>query len=351
MTTLSDTHRWQIILNRDALYDDQFVFGVRTTGIYCKPSCPARRPRSENVVFFAAPEQAEIAGYRACQRCRPDALIPHETNLDLIRRVCRALEARPADPPTLAELARQFHLSPAHLQRTFKQLVGVTPKQYSLALRLQRFKEELRDGDTVTTAAFNAGFNGLSQLYESPLLGMTPACYQAGGAAAEIGYVISESPLGWLLVAATPQGVCAVKLGDSPRALEAELRSEFAAATLQSDQPGLRQWVGAILEYLRGEQPHLDLPTDVRATAFQRRVWEELRRIPFGETRSYSEVAAALGQPRAVRAVARACAVNPTALIVPCHRVIGEDGKLRGYRWGLERKRRLLEQEKQIAKR
>lgn len=346
MNTLTDAQRWQIVLDRDALYDGQFVLAVRTTGIYCKPSCPARHPKPENVEFYAAPEQAEIAGYRACKRCRPETLTPHEPNLNLIQRVCRALEARPDDPPTLAELAKQFHLSPYHLQRTFKRLVGVTPKQYTLALRVKRFKVELRDADTVTTAAYNAGFNGLSRLYEQPPLGMTPTRYQHGGAAAEIGYTIVESPLGWLLVAATGQGICSVKLGDSRRELEAELRNEFASAKLQSDQPQLSAWVHAIVDYLRGEQPHLDLPTDVRATAFQRRVWEELRRIPLGETRSYSAVAEALGNPKAGRAVARTCALNPTALVVPCHRVIGEDGKLHGYRWGLERKRRLLEQEK-----
>lgn len=351
MNTLTAARRWQIVLDREARYDGQFVFAVRTTGIYCKPSCPARHPRPENVVFFAAPEQAEVAGYRACKRCRPDTLGPREPNLELIQRVCRALEAQPDDPPTLAELAKQFHLSPYYLQRIFKRLVGVTPKQYTLALRVQRLKAELRDGDTVTTAAYNAGFNGLSRLYEQPVLGMTPTRYQRGGAAAEIGYAVVESPLGWLLVAATPLGICAVKLGDSPRVLEAELRDEFASATLQSDPPQLRRWVSAIVEYLRGEQPHLDLPTDVRATAFQRRVWEELRRIPLGETRSYSAVAEALGNPKAVRAVARACALNPTALVVPCHRVIGEDGQLHGYRWGLERKRRLLEQEKRMRER
>jgi AraC family transcriptional regulator of adaptative response/methylated-DNA-[protein]-cysteine methyltransferase len=351
MNTLTDAQRWQAVLDRDARYDGRFVFGVRTTGIYCKPSCPARHPRPENVVFFTAPKQAEIAGYRACKRCRPNTLGLREPNLELIQRVCRALEARPDDPPTLADLAKQFHLSPYHLQRTFKRLVGVTPKQYTLALRAQRLKDELRDSDTVTTAAFNAGFNGLSRLYEQPALGMTPDRYRRGGAALEIGYAVVESPLGWLLVAATAQGICSVKLGDSPRALEAELRNEFAAATLQSDPPNLRRWVGEIVDYLRGEQPHLDLPTDVRATAFQRRVWEELRRIPPGETRSYSAVAEALGKPKAARAVARACALNPTALVVPCHRVVGEDGQLRGYRWGLERKRRLLEQEKRMRER
>lgn len=351
MSTLTDAQRWQIVLERDARYDGRFVFGVRTTGIYCMPSCPARHPRPENVVFFAAPEQAELAGYRACKRCRPDTLAPREPNLELIRRVCRALEARPDAPPTLTELAQEFHFSPAHLQRTFKRLVGVKPKQYALGLRVQRLKDELRGSDTVTTAAFNAGFNGLSRLYEQPPLGMTPARYRRGGAALEIGYAVVESPLGWLLVAATAQGICSVKLGDSPRALEAELQNEFAAATLRGDSPQLRRWVSAIVDYLRGEQPHLDLPTDVRATAFQRRVWEDLRRIPPGETRSYSAVAEALGNPKAARAVARACALNPTAIVVPCHRVVGEDGRLRGYRWGLERKRRLLEQEKRMRER
>lgn len=345
MNTQLDSLRWQAVLNRDALYDGQFVVAVRSTRIYCKPSCPSRRPKRENVTFFAAPEQAEIAGYRACKRCHPDRLARPEPHLELVQRICRAIEERADDPPRLAELARQFNLSPYHLQRTFKRLVGVTPKQYASALRVREFKAHLREG-SVTEAAYRAGYNGSSRVYEQGELGMTPTTYQRGGEAVAIAYAITPCSLGYLLVAATERGICAVKLGDSKRELEALLRDEFPSATLHSESPQLREWVNLILDYLRGEQPHLDLPLDVRATAFQRRVWAALRAIPFGQTRSYTKVAQAIGQPTAARAVARACATNPVALVVPCHRVVGEDGDLHGYRWGVERKRKLLEQER-----
>ncbi|MGQ0601400.1 MAG: bifunctional DNA-binding transcriptional regulator/O6-methylguanine-DNA methyltransferase Ada [Anaerolineales bacterium] len=350
MNTTTD-HLWQASLNRDTRYDGQFVMAVRTTHIYCKPSCAARMPKRENVEFFNTPEQAEIAGYRACKRCHPDKLSAPEANLELIQHVIRTLEERVDDTPTLAELAAQFHLSPYHLQRTFKRIVGVTPKQYALGLRVQRFKQGLKDGQRVTEAALDSGFNGNAHMYvqASAQMGMTPKMYQRGAPAIEIAYAIVASPLGHLLVAATEKGVCSVKLGDNKRALEAELRHEFASATIVAEHSQLRAWADAIVEYLRGAQPHLDLPTDVRATAFQRRVWDALRDIPLGATRSYTEVAKAIGQPTAARAVARACATNPTALVVPCHRVVGEDGKLHGYRWGAERKRKLLAQEKRLA--
>jgi AraC family transcriptional regulator of adaptative response/methylated-DNA-[protein]-cysteine methyltransferase len=343
--------RWQACLTRDARYDGQFFMAVRTTRIYCKPSCPARLPKRANVEFFNTPAQAEIAGYRACKRCHPDKLNPPEPNLDLIQRVIRMIEDRADDAPTLAELAAQFHLSPYHLQRTFKRIVGVTPKQYAIGLRVQRFKAGLKAGQRVTEAALDSGFNGSAQMYgqASAHLGMTPKTYQRGAPAVEIEYTVVDSPLGHLLVAATERGVCSVKLGDDRRALEAELWNEFAAAKLAPDSEQLRLWAEAIVDYLRGEQPHLDLPTDVRATAFQRLVWDALREIPAGATRSYTEVAQSIGQPAAARAVARACATNPTALVVPCHRVVGEDGKLHGYRWGVERKRQLLEMERKLA--
>lgn len=346
--TLDDL-RWQAVLNRDALYDGQFVTAVRTTKIYCKPSCSARTPKRENVSFFVTPEQAEIAGYRACKRCLPDSFTTQEPHLELVQKICRALEAQTEPTLSLAQLAKQFHLSPYHLQRTFKRIVGVTPKQYALAVRVQRFKDELRQTRTVTEAALSAGYNGSSRVYEHPALGMKPQDYKQGGAAAEIAYTVVQSALGYLLVAATPRGICSVKLGSNKRALEGELRNEFPSASLLPEQASLQNWVSVITEYLAGEQPHLDLPTDVRATAFQHRVWEELRRIPLGQTLTYSQVAERIGNPKAVRAVARACAVNPTALVVPCHRVIGTDKKLHGYRWGLERKAKLLAQEKEMA--
>lgn len=350
MNTNTDL-RWQACLTRDARYDGQFFMAVRTTRIYCKPSCPARMPKRENVEFFNTPEQAEIAGYRACKRCHPDKLNPPEPNLDLIQRVIRVIEDRADDAPTLAELAAQFHLSPFHLQRTFKRLVGVTPKQYALGLRVQRFKQGLKAGQRVTEAALDSGFNGSAQMYgqASAHLGMTPKTYQRGAPTIEIEYTVVDSPLGHLLVAATAKGICAVKLSTNRRALEAELRNEFASAKFAPASEQLRLWTEAIVDYLRGEQPHLDLPTDVRATAFQRLVWDALRVIRLGSTHSYSDIAKAIGQPTAARAVARACAANPTALVVPCHRVVGEDGKLHGYRWGVERKRQLLAMERKLA--
>lgn len=351
MNTLTDTQRWQIVLDRDARYRGQFVLAVRTTGIYCQPACPARTPKRENIAFYETPAQAEAAGFRPCKRCRPHLTADEAPHLALVAQVCRALEAELDAPPSLAELARRFHLSPYHLQRTFKRTAGVTPKQYVLGLRANRLRAELRQGRAVTTAAQNAGYNGSSQVYDQPVLGMTPTTYQQGGAAEQITYAVVVSPLGHLLVAATARGVCAVKLGDDAEALAAELRAEFPAASAHAPHPQLGQWVQAVVDYLRGEQPHLDLPTDVRATAFQRRVWAALRRIPLGQTRSYSAVARALGQPTATRAVARACATNPVALVVPCHRVVGANGALTGYRWGVERKRQLLAQEAALAAR
>lgn len=347
-TLTLDDLRWQAVLGRDALYDGQFVTAVRTTKIYCKPSCSARTPKRENVSFFATPEQAEIAGYRACKRCQPDTFTTREPHLELVQKICRVLEAQTEPALSLAQLAKQFHLSQYHLQRTFKRIVGVTPKQYALAARVQRFKDELRQTGTVTSAALEAGYKGSSRVYEHPALGMKPLEYKQGGAA-EIAYAIVDSALGYLLVAATPRGICSVKLGSNRRALESELRHEFPSASLLPEHASLQSWVSAITEYLAGEQPHLDLPTDVRATAFQHRVWEELRRIPLGQTLTYSQVAERIGNPKAVRAVARACAVNPTALVVPCHRVIGTDKKLHGYRWGLERKAKLLETEQKLV--
>ena len=248
--------------------------------------------------------------------------------------------------PSLDELAQEFHLSSYHLQRTFKRIVGVTPRQYAEAQRLQRFKAGLKQGESVTDALYEAGYPSNSSAYTQAArqFGMTPAAYRAGGGAA-IAYTVAESPLGWLLVAGTARGLCAVRLGDSPAALEMELAGEFPAAAMTRDDTGLGAPVTALMDYLHGAQPHLDLPLDVRATAFQQQVWRALQAIPVGSTRSYGEVAAAIGRPTAARAVARACATNPVALVIPCHRVIREDGDLGGYRWGLERKERLLAQE------
>jgi AraC family transcriptional regulator, regulatory protein of adaptative response / methylated-DNA-[protein]-cysteine methyltransferase len=341
---------WEAVCRRNQEYDGVFVYAVRSTGIYCRPSCPARRPRREHVRYFGAPDEAEGAGYRACRRCQPEKPTPDEPNLALVQRMCRYLSEPREQLPTLAELAQEFHLSPYHLQRTFKRIVGVTPRQYAEAQRLERFKTSLKQGESVTDALYEAGYASNSSAYTQAArqFGMTPATYRDGGGGA-ISYTVAESPLGWLLVAGTIRGLCAVRLGDSPETLEVELASEFPDAALARDDAGLGAPVTALMSYLHGAQPHLDLPLDIRATAFQQQVWRTLQAIPPGSTRSYGEVAAAIGRPTAARAVARACATNPVALVIPCHRVIREDGGLGGYRWGLERKQRLLAQEANAA--
>lgn len=345
MAELTDRDRWEIVRERDARYDGAFVFGVRSTGIYCRPSCPSKRPRPERVLFFAGPDEAERAGFRACRRCRPrDAEDPQTA---LVRRVCRFIETHSDDSPSLADLAKEFHMSPYHLQRTFKRLAGVTPRQYAEALRLGRLKTQLRARDTVTAAMNEAGYGSSSSLYAGAgeRLGMTPGDYRAGGRAQQIAYTIVPCPLGRLLVAATSKGVCAVYLGDTDAPLEESLRKEYPAADIRRDAAGLGDWVDALLRYLAGGEPRLDLPLDVRATAFQWRVWEALRAIPYGATRTYGEIAAMLGSPAATRAVGHACATNPVSLVIPCHRAVRKDGGLGGYRWGLGRKEALLEME------
>jgi AraC family transcriptional regulator of adaptative response/methylated-DNA-[protein]-cysteine methyltransferase len=341
---MQETAMWQAVATRDGQFDGTFVFAVRTTGVYCRPSCPARRPRRENVRFFDRPAEAEAAGYRPCQRCHPAVATPPEPNLELVQAICRALDQQTDRPPTLEELGRQFGMSPYHLQRTFKRIVGVTPKQYAAAQRAERLKRHLKEKTTVTEAIYEAGYSSGSSAYGEAAthLGMTPAAYRSGGPATTITYSIVPCPLGYLLVAATPNGLCAVRLGDTAQALADTLAGEFPAASVQPDDGHLAPWLASLQDYLAGAQPHLDLPLDVRATAFQRRVWQALQAIPYGSTRSYREVAEAISQPTAARAVARACATNPVALVVPCHRVVREDGSLSGYRWGIERKETLL---------
>lgn len=344
---MRNTQYWQAVLGRDGRYDGVFVYVVRSTGIYCRPSCPSRRPRRDNVQFFAQSALAEQAGFRACQRCHPDKAVPDEPHLALMREICRYLAEHRERAPTLIELAHQFNLSPYHLQRTFKRIVGVTPRQYAAAYRLERFKAHLKNGETVTNALYEAGYPSSSSVYAqvSDQFGMTPTVYQRGGHRMHISYTMATCPLGFLLVAATERGICAVRLGDSETELEATLHSEFPTATIRRNDTDLGQWVSALLEYLQGERPHLELSLDIQATAFQRRVWEVLRAIPYGSTRSYRAIAEAMGQPTAARAVAHACATNPVALVIPCHRVVREDGNLGGYRWGVARKRALLAQE------
>lgn len=347
-----DEAKWQAVLAKDATLDGRFVFAVSSTKIYCRPSCPSRRPRRERVSFFQLPDEAEQAGFRACLRCHPRSPAAEDQQVELARRICKLLDDADLETTTLAALSAETGVSSFHLQRTFKKVMGVTPRQYADAVRVNRFKGGTQAGKSISTAMYDAGFGSSSRLYEQAgsRLGMTPATYGKGGSGATINYAISECSLGSLLVAATSKGVCSVKLGDSEIGLEADLKREFPAAQFERDEKQLKEAVRAVVDHLEGKSPHIDLPLDIQATAFQRQVWEQLREIPSGQTFSYSEVARAIGQEKAVRAVGRACATNPVALVIPCHRVIREDKSLGGYRWGLERKKELLEMERVRAK-
>lgn|SRR5574341_893325 len=339
--------RWRIVLARDRRYDGAFVYAVRSTGIYCRPSCPSRRPRRTQVRFYPQPEAAELAGFRACRRCRPKLAGAGDPRIELVRRVCRYLDEHPDAPTSLAALARSAGVSAHQLHRTFTRVMGISPREYREAARVSRLKHHLKRRPHVSPAVYEAGYGSSSRVYEraDALLGMTPATYAKGGRGARIAYAVVPCPLGLLLVAATERGVCRVAMGDAAGTLEAELRREFPEADVRRDEAALGRAVTAVLRYLDGREPAIDLPLDIRATAFQRRVWKALLRIPRGATRSYQAVARAIGRPGATRAVARACATNPTALIIPCHRVVRQDGTPGGYRWGLARKHALLARE------
>jgi AraC family transcriptional regulator of adaptative response/methylated-DNA-[protein]-cysteine methyltransferase len=347
---LNDAARWNAVAGHDRTADGLFVYAVRSTGVYCRPSCPSRRPRRERVAFFDTPAGARDAGFRACKRCQPDATVAAaDPWLDKIRRACVYL-ANVEGHPALATLAARLGGSPYHLQRNFKRLVGVTPREYADACRLRKVKRHLREGGDVTGAMLDAGYGSSSRFYERavPKLGMAPSVYRRGGAGLTIRFAIVDSPnpsLGRLLVAATPRGVCAVAMAASDGDLMQLLAREYPAASIVADRGALAAWTRAILAHLAGRQPRLDLPLYVQATAFQWRVWQALAAIPYGETRTYRDVAAAIGRPRAVRAVARACASNPVALAIPCHRVVPAAGGVGGYRWGAARKKELLRQE------
>jgi AraC family transcriptional regulator of adaptative response/methylated-DNA-[protein]-cysteine methyltransferase len=357
---LPDARRWRAVLARDPRMDRKFVYAVRSTGIYCRPSCPSRRPGRAQVAFFPQPKFAEKAGFRPCLRCRPDSVQTRDPQAILVARLCREIEQQTSQhvetPAKLSELAVRAGTTPHGLHRMFRRLIGITPRQFADALRLRRLKGRLQSGDDVTTALYDAGYGSASRLYEraNAQLGMTPATYRQGGKGMEIFYTIEECPQGRVLVAATSRGISAVYLGARDRPLEDALRKEYPSAEIHNGAGTLGPWVRAIVKHLQGHlhggERQLDLPLDVEATAFQRRVWEELRRIPYGTTRTYSQVARALGKPTATRAVARACATNPVSIVVPCHRVVREDGQLAGYRWGLERKKALIEQERNAAR-
>jgi len=339
--------QWDAVLRRDRAADGTFVYAVTSTGVFCRPSCPSRRPNRSRVRFFDTPAAAEEAGFRACRRCHPTLAGESRSIVDAIARASRYLARHADETVSLDALARVVGLSPSHLQRQFKRALGVSPREYQAACRARRFRRELRAGRDVSAATYEAGYGSPSRVYEaSPTgRGMAPATYRRGGAGAKVAFTTLRSPLGWVLVAATNTGVCAVKLGDSPAALEADLRREFPLATIEADGAAHRDWVDAIVSRVRGADIDLDLPIDVRGTAFQWRVWRALQQIPSGETRSYSDVARRIGHPSAVRAVAQACANNPVAIVVPCHRVVAKSGKPGGYRWGAARKARLLARE------
>lgn len=334
---------WTAVEQRDRAMDGVFVYGVRTTKIYCRPSCPSRVPNHENVTFFERPAQAEASGYRACLRCRPAAL--KHPQADAVESACRYIEGHIETGFSLASLAKHMGYSAFHMQRTFKAVTGVTPRAYAEPLRVAALKDGLRKRNSVTGALYGAGYSSSSRVYETSdaQLGMTPATYAKGGAGASIGYTIADSPLGRMMVAETERGVCSIAFGDSDADLARSLRTEFYAADIRCT-PG--KHVESILAHLAGGTRALALPLDIRATAFQRRVWEELQAIPYAETRSYAQIAQQLGRPTASRAVARACATNPVALAIPCHRVVRGDGSLSGYRWGIERKRAILAKER-----
>lgn len=334
---------WEATLSRDARADGSFVLGVRSTGIYCRPSCPARRPLRRNVVFFRTRDEAKREGFRACLRCKPDEIAQP---VALVERASRLLSN--STEISFSQVAGELGTTPAKLRRAFGQTTGLKPRELAEAIRMKRFKEMVRKGKSITDALYETGYGSASRVYErsNAQLGMTPATYQRGGKNMKIGYTIGKSSLGSILVAATEKGVAAVYLGDAESKLVSELRDEYPRAEIAPATNSFDRWVKEVVERVEGKPPRLELPLDLQATAFQRRVWQELQRIPRGATRTYSQVASALGQPRAVRAVARACAMNPVSIVVPCHRVIRGDGKLAGYRWGLNRKEQLLEREK-----
>ena len=337
---------WEAVRRRDPAFDGKIVFAVRTTGVYCRPSCASRPAKRENVVFFATPAEAEKAGYRACKRCRPDKIGAPDPQIEAVRRACKRIDEA-EEAPKLAELAANVGLSPHHFHRVFKAVTGVTPKAYAAEKRARRAAEKLGAAGTVTEAIYDAGFSSSSRFYETAAarLGMTPGAVRRGGAGQVIRFAVGEASLGAVLVAATDKGVCAIMLGDDPDRLVRELQDRFPRAELAGGEPAFERMVARVVGMVEAPGQRLDLPLDIRGTAFQQRVWAALRAIPPGQTATYKDIARAIGQPRAVRAVAQACGANPLAVAIPCHRVVRTDGDLSGYRWGVERKRALIARE------
>ena len=346
---LSEKALWQAVLKRDRSYNGICFYGVMTTYIYCRFHCPSKKPLVENTRFFFSKEGAEKAGLRPCKRCRPDKAEEPLINgtESKVLKVCHYIESCDYIP-TLEELSQQINLSSFHLQRVFKNILGITPRNYADAHRQSRFKKALKTGENIALATYDAGYGSSSRLYEksSRFLGMTPRTYQQHGIGQKIYYSVVKCPLGLLLLARTKKGICAIRIGDSPKDLIHELKNEFKHATINETKPESSKWPQMLINYLSGSTPWPKLPYDVKATAFQRKVLDYLTSIPEGQTMHYSEVASAIGQPKATRAVARACATNPVALVIPCHRVVPKTGGVGGYRWGSERKTKLLAMEK-----
>ena len=337
---------WQAVKNNDARFNGAFVYAVNSTGIYCKPSCSSKLPKRNNVQFFESFRQAEASGFRSCLRCQPKAEKAN-SQVEIVLRACEILEAE--ENISLEDLSAELNLSPAHLQKLFKEYIGVSPKKYAETKRLEKFKNEIQKGSDVTNAMYEAGFGSSSRLYEkaAETLGMTPKTYAKKGKNMKIEYTITNTDLGRMIVARTEKGVCAVAFGDDEKTLTENLRNEFKNAEITENNANLKDYVRSITANLQGTNKTLDLPLDLQATAFQMRVWELLRKIPYGETVSYQNIAEKIGNKNAVRAVATACASNRVALVIPCHRVVRSNGELSGYRWGVERKKKILEKEKQ----
>lgn len=347
---LCDDPRWTLVATRDAGADGQFYYAVISTGIYCRPSCPSRLPRVENVQFFITAAEAEAAGFRACQRCRPEQLKPHDIHEDKIIQACRLLDSNDS-PPGLAELAALSGLSKDYFQRVFKRIIGLTPKAYAQARRAQRLREQLAEGQSVSDAIFAAGYNANSRFYTeaNEVLGMTASSYRKGGSNAKIRFAVGECSLGAILVAQSELGICAILMGDEPEALLEDLQRRFRKALLIGGDSAFEQVVAQVVGFVEAPQLGLGLPLDIRGTVFQQRVWQVLCEIPPGTRATYSEIANRIGAPKSFRAVALACGANPLAVAIPCHRVVRNDGGLSGYRWGIERKRALLDRELQQA--
>ncbi len=337
---------WDAVSRRDPAFDGKFFFAVRTTGVYCRPSCASRPAKRENVLFYSSTEEAERAGYRACKRCRPDKLGLPDPKVEAVKQACERIAAA-EEAPKLADLAARAGMSPFHFHRVFKKVTGVTPKAYAAQIQARRAAEGLRTAETVTEAIYDAGFNSSSRFYEraTARLGMTPTAVRRGGEGAAIRFAIGQVSLGAVLVAATDKGVCAIMLGDDPDVLARELQDRFPRAELLGGDATFERMVARVVGLVEAPGQGLDLPLDIRGTAFQERVWQALRAIPPGRTATYAEIARAVGRPKAVRAVAQACAANPLAVAIPCHRVVRADGDISGYRWGVERKRELIARE------